>query len=57
MAIKILMFVLGNVVGTVITIILIALLRANETADIEWEKTEKYQQGYDKGFKDGSALK
>jgi hypothetical protein len=49
------MFVLGNIVGTVISILLIALFRANKVDDIEQEKLERYKQGYEKGFKDGSG--
>ena len=53
MAIRIVMFLIGEVVGTAITCILISLFRANEAAEIEWEKAEKYQQGFDRGYDKG----
>lgn len=53
MAIRIMMFLIGEVTGTIIAIALIALLRANKAADIEWEKAEKYQQGFDRGYDKG----
>ena len=48
-----LIFVLGFIVGSVVGILLVALLSANKPDDIEQERLEKYKQGYDKGFKDG----
>ena len=56
MAIKILMFLLGNIVGSASTVVIIALLKANKREDVEYEKLEKYKQGYEKGYKDASAL-
>lgn len=42
-----LIFVFGFIMG----VGLVALLSANGPDDIEYEKAEKYKQGYDKGFK------
>lgn len=39
--------------GLIVGVALVALLSANNPDDIEYEKAEKYKQGYDKGFKDG----
>lgn len=39
--------------GIIIGVVLVALLGANRSDDIEHEKAAKYKQGYDKGFKDG----
>lgn len=44
-----LIFGLGLIVG----IALASLLSANKYDDIEYEKAEKYKQGYKKGFEDG----
>ena len=44
-----LIFVAGLIVG----VVLVALLSANDTDDIEHDNAEKYKQGYEKGFKDG----
>ena len=44
-----LIFCLGFIVG----VVLVALLGANKSDEIELEKAEKYKEGYDKGFKDG----
>ena len=48
-----LIFGLGFIIGSVVGILLVALLNANKLDDIEHEKAEKYKQGYDEGFKDG----
>ena len=44
-------FVFGS--GIIVGVFLIALLSANKPDDIEYEKEERYKQGYEKGFKDG----
>ena len=48
---------LGAIVGSVLTIVLIALLSANKQGDIEHEKLLCYKEGYEKGFAEGCEHK
>jgi hypothetical protein len=47
-----LIFIFGFIVG----VGLVALFSANKPDEKEYEKAEKYKQGYEKGFKDGCEL-
>ena len=52
-----LVFVTGIAIGSLMMIIILSFLKANEQGGIEQEKLMAYKDGYKKGLDDGYDLK